>query len=105
MSYTSLTKENFWNELREMYPEAVDHFCKWIDRYKEEVGWDGLFGEIFKFHNLPFDMQNGIIARFDLECYNGRLKTAEIIGVEPLRIRDLFKDLQNAIIKKQIKLN
>lgn len=105
MSYASLTKENFWNEIKERYPEAVDHFCTWIDGYKKEVGWNDLFGEIFKFHNLPFDMQNGIISRFDLECYNGKLKAAEILAAEPSRMRDLFKDLQDKIIKRQIKLN
>jgi hypothetical protein len=100
-----LTKDNFWNEVRDMYPEAVNHFCKWIDRYKEEVGWRDLFAEGIKFHDIPFDMQNGIIARFDLECFNGKKGADAVRDNEPARMRDLFRDLQQAIDKRQIKLN
>lgn len=100
-----LSKEKFWNSLRDIYPEAVDHFCKWVDKYKEEVEWNSLFVPGIKFHDLPYDMQNGIIARFDLECFNGKAKTVDIQEHEPERIQGLFQDLQRAILKRQIKLN
>lgn len=100
-----LTKENFWNSLRDIYPEAVDHFCKWVDKYKEEVGWGALFVPGIKFHDLPYDMQNGIIARFDLECFNGKATTVAIQENEPVRIQGLFQDLQRAILMRHIKLN
>lgn len=66
-----LTKENFWNEMMEKYPNATKAFCDWIDEYKKAVGWGNLFNEglpdtkgIFseapKFHDLPYAMQVGI---------------------------------------------
>lgn len=100
-----MTKENFWNQLKKDYPEAVEHFCKWIDEYKREVGWIKLFGPRVKFHDLPIDMQNGIIARFDLEKYNGKEEARRITGNLPSQTRSLFADLQDKIQKRSIKLN
>ncbi len=81
----NLNKENFWNDLHKQYPKAVDDFCKWIDQYKKDIGWDKLLnknyhktnirrasnGEITgidfsapKFHDLPFDMQRGILLKY-----------------------------------------
>lgn len=37
--FEPLTLENFWNELHNQYPAAVHVFCRWIDGYKERVGW------------------------------------------------------------------
>jgi len=71
----NLGKENLWNELHDKFPDAVDHFCKWIDKYKKEVNWNVLFNESDngapapKFHDLPFEMQTGILARYELECF------------------------------------
>lgn len=69
-----LTKENFFNPLMEKYPKAVQAFCDWIDGYKLAVDWRGMFREIptagwvhpqpVKFHDLPFEMQSGVIERF-----------------------------------------
>lgn len=39
----SLTKENFWNELTEDHPSAMDAFCKWIDEYKKRINWSPAF--------------------------------------------------------------
>lgn len=107
-----LTKENFWNDLMAKYPSAVKKFCDWIDEYKKEVGWDSLFGnhlisktEAIKFHDLPYDMQNGILARFDLECFNGKGKADAVRNAEPGRITDLFADLESVINKRKGKLN
>jgi hypothetical protein len=69
----NLSKENFWNELSEKYPQAVELFNNWIDKYQKEVGWGDLFPNGVKFHDLPFEMQNGILARFDIECFHGVL--------------------------------
>jgi hypothetical protein len=60
----NLGKENFWNPMHEKYPLAVDKFCKWIDEYKKHVNWKELFGEKVKFHDLPYELQMGIMNRF-----------------------------------------
>jgi hypothetical protein len=113
----NLNKENFWDALHDQYPEAVEHFCKWIDDYKREVGWDILFGgenvapkNIPKFHDIPFDMQNGILARYELELFNnGHGRGKEIYQDIKLKFKDqiknLFADLQSQITKRKAKLN
>jgi hypothetical protein len=110
----NLTKENFFNELHDQYPEAVEHFCKWIDEYKREVNWDTLFGGDLvrapKFHEIPFEMQNGIIARFELELFNnghgnGKEHYVGIAKQYKGQVRELFKDLQLNIEKRRQKLN
>lgn len=84
----SLTKENFWNELNELnekYPEQMVMFTKWIDEYKERIGWDTLFAHTthhdevrdplaidswklnIKYHDLPIAMQLGIFLQYCLE--------------------------------------
>lgn len=72
----NLNKDNFWNPMREKYPDAIDHFCKWVDEYKKSVNWDKLFGatarpdyvhEAPKFHDLPIEFQFGIIGKWILE--------------------------------------
>jgi hypothetical protein len=69
----TLTKPNFWDELYAKYPKGTQIFCKWIDAYKKEVGWNQLFNSDSeyqnaagknapapKFHDLPHAMQMGI---------------------------------------------
>lgn len=63
----NLNKSDFWDPLREIAPDAVDKFCKWVDEYKKEVGWTEKLGIELKFHDLPFELQVGIIHRFNLE--------------------------------------
>lgn len=61
----NLTKENFWNEQMEKFPKSMKIFCAWIDEYKKAVNWTGLFGtDQMKFHNIPYEMQQGIWIRF-----------------------------------------
>jgi hypothetical protein len=87
----NLTKENFFNEMKEKYPKAMEHFCAWIDQYKIQVKWDELFschpwslihnrvateadydthqrGQIaphrYKYHDLPIGMQVGIFLEY-----------------------------------------
>jgi len=68
----NLNKENFFTEsLKKVCPKRLEHFCQWIDNYKKENDWENLFGggivKAPKFHELPFELQNGIIARYMLE--------------------------------------
>ncbi len=78
----SLTKENFWNDLMEKYPEQMKQLCAWIDEYKKKVDWNWLFNHSQKldgldeagvsspapkFHDLPIAMQFGIFVQFTSE--------------------------------------
>lgn len=65
----NLNKENFWNEMHIIYPEAVDRFCKWIDEYKVAINWDSLFNTLIKFHDIPYEFQMGIMNRFFIESF------------------------------------
>jgi len=67
----NLSNDNFWVMMQNHFPDAMNVFRKWIDEYKAKVGWDDLFPNGVKFHDLPFEMQNGILARFDIECFHG----------------------------------
>ena len=92
----NLTKENFWNEMMEKYPNSTDAFCKWIDNYKKENNWEKLFNDSYhqlnkkfasngelvsvdfdypKFHDLPIAMQVGIWNQFMQEQYLITAKT------------------------------
>lgn len=82
---TSLTKENFFDELQEMCPRTMKQFCEWIDVYKDRVEWNTLFRyadpkcgytkenclgvkvQAPKFHELPIGLQIGVIITFLLE--------------------------------------
>lgn len=101
----SLTKENFWNGLMERYPEGTKHFCEWIDKYKEEVGWNKLFGEGIKFHDLPIDMQYGIIARFDSEKHNGKEGADRIRGNIPNEVTSLINEVHTLILMNKQRKN
>lgn len=56
----SLTKENFWNEIIQQYPNASKLFLEWINEYKKESDWNRILGSKVKFHDLPYAMQVGI---------------------------------------------
>lgn len=62
----NLTKENFWNEQMEKFPKSMKIFCAWIDEYKKTVDWVNLFNEHLniKFHDIPYEMQQGIWIAF-----------------------------------------
>ena len=92
-----LTKENFWNEMYEQYPEAMKMFCTWIDEYKEEVGWDWVFSPSVKFHDVPLEMQVGIIVRF-IDEVSGLKKEYErdfSVGRVKQSVRLFLSNLQN----------
>ncbi len=76
----NLNKQNhFTEEWKKEYPLASEAFCKWVDKYKEKVKWDELFNGVVdnlpsiapKFHDLPVDLQVGILGRFFWELDNG----------------------------------
>lgn len=68
----NLGKENFWNEIHERFPNVVDLFCRWIDDYKKEVEWTRLFATGIKFHDIPYELQMGIMNRFFIESFAGK---------------------------------
>jgi hypothetical protein len=87
----NLTKENFFNEIEARYPKAIKAFSEWIDEYKNSVIWEVLFNhnphfyqtkqhaeinassnwQAPKFHDLPYELQVGIIMRFISETVAG----------------------------------
>lgn len=95
----SLTKDNFWNALMESHPKATKEFCDWIDDYKKEVDWKTLFytpnsvqHRDVKFHDVPIDMQLGIILWY-LEMKEGETFNREqYIQYMRERITDFFID-------------
>lgn len=62
-----LTKENFFDELQAKHPLAMAGFYKWIDGYKIRVSWGLMFQPSIKFHDLPFEMQEGVIMKWARE--------------------------------------
>lgn len=68
--------ENFWNKMDEKYPAASLAFKKWIDGYKTSVNWNYIFGgyketgRSIKFHELPYELQMGIMNRFFIELFS-----------------------------------
>jgi len=86
--YENLNKKNFWNIAMEMCPLSVTAFLQWIDGYKRESyvplnteGATSKWGAVangYKFHDLPMEMQVGIIFRFFYE----RSLTIGLIDIE-----------------------
>lgn len=67
----NLGKKNFWDQMEKKYPMAVDVFKKWIDGYKKKVNWGILFSDGIEFHDIPYEMQMGIMNRFFIETFAG----------------------------------
>lgn len=59
-----LHKENFWDPFIKRCPYSVGVFCKWIDAFKISIKWKTSIGENVKFHDLPFEMQYGVLCQF-----------------------------------------
>lgn len=107
-----LTKENFFNEMMEQYPNAMKLFCEWIDEYKKTINWNKLFNDSYsrtnvqrasngeichidfsapKFHEIPYDMQVGIwigFAMFEQPEYS-------YCGDLEEDIKTVFKEIEN----------
>lgn len=93
----NLNKENFWNAMMMQFPSAMNLFCNWIDEYKKQVGWDNFFKDGVKFHDIPFQMQGGIIAKFLTEMHKQPDETAE--SFKPILL-NFFKELERTEKKK-----
>lgn len=111
-----LTKETFWNKIEEKFPEAMAKFKVWIDQYKVDVNWDMLFqnnpgtGVSIKYHDLPIEMQLGILGKFMVEntgCLPGHEATRyeQSIAQHLTAVENLFSQLQDEIIQGQSLLN
>jgi aromatic ring-opening dioxygenase catalytic subunit (LigB family) len=77
-----LTKEDFWNSLKDSCPSEMEKFCQWIDDYKKRVDWKKLFNygsphysamghHNPKYHDLPVAMQKGILLDYILTSNPG----------------------------------
>lgn len=81
IALTGLTKENCFDAIEAKYPKAMKAFKEWLDKYKESVEWEKLFNYGHpayakqgwhnpKFHDLPFELQLGILFRWGSEATN-----------------------------------
>lgn len=66
----NLNKKNFWDEKMKTCPAIMKHFCKFVDEYKREHKWDKLFHKKIKFHDIPIEMQTGIVVSFIMRITN-----------------------------------
>ena len=71
----SLTKENFWNEIEQKYPNAFKVFSDWITEYFTSLEHDIFYYDkedndyySITFRYLPHAMQHGICLAF-IELY------------------------------------
>lgn len=86
--YENLNRKNFWDIAMKMCPLSVTAFTQWIDGYKRESyvplnteGATSKWGAVangYKFHDLPMEMQVGIIFKFFYE----RSLTIGLIDIE-----------------------
>jgi hypothetical protein len=106
---------DFFNDIAKSYPDALIKFSDWFTKYKTEVGWDQLFnarffrsGEVHvpapKFNDLPFEIQHGLLSRFDHEMFNtkdGNGHFQYLILAKTFRDEtiNLFADLQKTVDK------
>lgn len=111
MKNENLNKENYFNGMMEKYPRATQQFCDWIDKYKKENNWDGLFNNLdrcapsepegrIKFHNIPVEMQKGIIQLFVKEKFGTDMINFNIEGLKTDFMK-LMGQLEEHIIEKQ----
>lgn len=110
----NFTKENLWNEIKEKYPDSFEHFSKWIDEYKKAVGWETLFGGDLvaspKFHDLPVEMQIGILSRYQFETWTLTVDKSEkvfqnAVSVYQNDLSQLFQNYQATIQINKINTN
>jgi len=103
---SNLNKESFWDEMDIVYPYAVDEFRKWIDQYKEAINWNKFFKSEIKFHDIPYELQMGIMNRFFIESFSSNEEyysggnTAKEYHDE---MRDALRLLNNEILKTKNK--
>lgn len=111
---TAFSKNEFYNEIEKEFPEAFKKFSAWMDEYKKQVGWKKLFNEGIslpaeqgmagedvkapKFHELPVDMQYGVLLRFYSETVNP--EGAATVQAKATNVRFLFRTIETYIIHK-----
>lgn len=66
---TPLTNENFFTDAKIQFPEAFEIFAKFIDSYKVAVNWNKFLKEETKFHDIPRELQNGVIELFKTHIF------------------------------------
>ena len=107
-SKENLNKENFWNTCNNDCPKTMKLFCRWIDFYKSCVDWYLLFnGNLTlagchsetnapKFHDIPFEMQFGIILAFFAEKTNVNIRFQNVLDrpIVLTMICDLFEQCE-----------
>lgn len=109
----TLTKENFWNEMEQKYPKAMEHFQNWINGYKADNDWHLLFNEdtsntkdmsdnfIFnsvpKYHELPIAMQFGIFVEYSLSCMTIINRGGTLYKGFQFYTNDLKKEFRQAV--------
>lgn len=89
----NLSKKGFWDILYKKYPNDMQHFCNWIDQYKNNVNWKSLFPIAsrnhywvdMKFHHLPIAMQIGIFLQ-----YVSELDSEYKVGIRLMKNKDDF---------------
>jgi hypothetical protein len=101
----NITNAFFWNALKVQYPEAVQLFNKWVDDYKKEIGWDRYIKPGVKFHDLPFELQNGIIARFDIERSFGEKTYKANLPIYAKQFADMMEDMKKVMDGLKAKQN
>jgi hypothetical protein len=116
--YDNLNKQNFWNDLKIKCPNAVAHFCIWIDQYKLVTDWNKLFNEKTipppingysdivlkapKFHDLPVEMQLGILIRYFHSVGIANVKYERLFLYTGLSVMHIFSHLELIHLNEEI---
>lgn len=108
-----LTLNDFWRPLKEKYPDALEHYCTWIDKLKEDVYWKLIFAtgnypkkepreygaktetRQPKAHELPAFLQIGIFLLYVSE--HEKYATYTVTGDWQMQMEVYFKNKQWAI--------
>lgn len=98
----NLNKQEFWDQLNKDYPQAMKHFCNWIDWYKAANDWAFMFGTEVKYHTIPLAMQIGIFICYYFNLYEGApdfLIEYDHIDVDGFgdNVREIFKIREHEI--------
>jgi hypothetical protein len=69
----NLTRENFFDEMQQKYPQAAGRFSQWLEKYKDDgVNWKYFFSSReparrsgpFEFEKMPLPFQLGIFMQY-----------------------------------------
>lgn len=66
----NLNKSNFWDELSKQCPVVMTRFIKFLDEYEQKNNWTKMFKSNIKFHDIPVEMQTGIVIAFIMNITN-----------------------------------